>query len=243
MSLRGAGPARTVPRDPAPARGRQPGDTPRDRERIRPDASAPSISVSAGDPERMRAMRRADREHGLPGMRAAGAKRDGRGGGFGGTAPLKSRSSAHRRRPRPADGQDANGHLELRFDEGDVPLRGLRKGAPSPARDPDPLLFREIRPPLEFAIHGPAFREDPHACGELLEDAAVVAVPDARPDAGEAPEHIEFFHREAREAVDSGGHAEHYQIEPAHPSRAACRPPALSPAPLPAVFRARTLPL
>ena len=70
-----------------------------------------------------------------------------------------------------------------------------------------------------------------------------MAVPDARPDAVEAPEHIEFCHREAREAVDSDGHAEHDEIEPADPSRTACRRPVLSPAAFPEMFRDRTFQL
>src|SRR5439155_11825726 len=107
---------------------------------------------------------------------------------------------------RPAHGEDPSGHLELRFDEGDVSLGGLRKRTPTVARDSDPLVLREIGPPFELAVYGLALGQNPHARGELLDHAAVVAVAGAHPDSVEASEHVELRHREAREAIHTDRH-------------------------------------
>src|SRR5437870_1939511 len=108
------------------------------------------------------------------------------------------------------------------------PVRGYRPRArgggpgerpPPAACDSDPLVLREIRPPFELTVHGPALGEDPHARGELLDHAAVVTVPGAHTDPVEASEHVEFRHREAREAIHTDRHPKHDEVEPPNPSR------------------------
>src|SRR5205807_7206131 len=95
---------------------------------------------------------------------------------------------------------------------------------PSPAaRDSDPLVLREIAPPFELAVHGPALGEDPHARREVLDHAAVVAVPGAHPDPVDAAEHVEPRYREAREDVNADRHPKHDQVEPPDPSRTSGR--------------------
>src|SRR5439155_653277 len=82
-----------------PPRGREPGDTPRHRERVRSDAPAPSVGLSARHPERLRPLWRADGQHGLQGVRVAGAHREDRGRRRDGTARLKARITCPRSRP------------------------------------------------------------------------------------------------------------------------------------------------
>src|SRR5713226_2183724 len=97
---------------------------------------------------------------------------------------------AHRRGPRPADGQDPDRHLELRLDERDVSLGRLRQGSPPTIRDSNPPRLREIRPTFEYAIDRLDRGEYPHARGELFDNASVLPVPDAHTDSIEAPEHV-----------------------------------------------------
>src|SRR5207237_10664199 len=65
---RGPRAARSVPGDAEPPRGGKPGNAPRDCPRLRSDATAPPGGLSAGDPERLRAVRRTDGPRRLQGL-------------------------------------------------------------------------------------------------------------------------------------------------------------------------------
>src|SRR5436309_15361928 len=128
-------------------------------------------------------------------------------------------SVADRRGPRPYNGEDAHGILQLRLDEPEIFPHGFRERSPPFPRGRNPRRSAEIRPSLELAIDRLASGQGPHARGEFLSRLPIHAVADAHRDPVETAEHIEFRHREAHEAVHADRHPEHDEIEPPDPSR------------------------
>src|SRR2546428_11745672 len=124
------------------------------------------------------------------------------------------------RSPRPSDGDDPDGNLELRLHESEILPDRFRERSLPLLRGGDPVGLGEIRPALELAVDRLACGQHAHARGEFSDGLPVVAIAHAHPDPVAPAQHIALRHPETREPVDAYRHPEHDEVEPADPPRA-----------------------